>query len=91
MLKAPAVARQLAAIHAAAAKLGMDTADRSPTSTYRTVLQRQGGKLSAADLDQAGRKRVLAYLLRLSNPTPNKAPGDRPPAPTKPKHSQPER
>lgn len=60
--------RQLAAIHAAAAKLGLDTADKSPSSEYRTLLQAQGGTTSAADLSEAGRKKVLAYLLRLSNP-----------------------
>lgn len=61
--------RQLAAIHAAAAQLGMDTADKSPTSTYRTMLQAQAGTVSAADLDEAGRRKVLAYLLRQLNPT----------------------
>lgn len=63
--------RDLAAIHAAAAKLGMDTADRSPTSEYRTMLQDQGGAVSAADLTADGRRKVLAYLQRL-------APGGKP-------------
>lgn len=60
--------RDLAAIHAAAAKLGMDTADRNPGSEYRTMLQAQGGATSAADLTADGRRRVLAYLQRLHNP-----------------------
>lgn len=60
--------RKLAAIHAAATKLGMDTADKSPGSVYRVMLQAQGGVLSAADLDEAGRRRVLAYLLKRLNP-----------------------
>ena len=60
--------RDLAAIHAAAAKAGMDTADRNPGSEYRTMLQAQGGATSAADLTADGRRRVLAYLQRLANP-----------------------
>ena len=52
----------LAAIHAAAAQLGMDTADRNPRSDYRAMLLQHGGKTSAADLDAAGRRRVLAHL-----------------------------
>ena len=60
--------RDLAAIHAAAAKAGMDTADRNPASEYRTMLQAQGGATSAADLSADGRRRVLAYLQRLVNP-----------------------
>lgn len=58
--------RDLAAIHAAAAQLGMDTADKSPDSAYRTMLRVQGGASSAADLDEAGRQRVLAYLRKLA-------------------------
>lgn len=60
--------RELAAIHAAAAKLGMDTADKSPETPYRTILLAQGGKTSAADLSPIGRRRVLAYLLRQQGP-----------------------
>ncbi len=61
--------RTLAAIHAAAAQLGLDTADKDPGSPYRTILQVQGGgKVSAADMTDAERKRVLAYLLRQTNP-----------------------
>ncbi len=55
--------RDLAAIHAAAAKLGMDTADKSPASVYRTMLQAQGGATSAATMSADKRRRVLAYLL----------------------------
>lgn len=58
--------RDLAAIHAAAAQLGMDTADKSPDSAYRTMLRVQGGSSSAAELDDAGRQRVLAYLRKLA-------------------------
>ena len=60
--------RDLAAIHAAAAKAGMDTSDRNPGSEYRTMLLAQGGASSAADLTADGRRRVLAYLQRLTNP-----------------------
>lgn len=60
--------RELAAIHAAATKLGMDTADKSPSSDYRTMLHAQAGVTSAAQLDARGRKRVLRYLLTLQGP-----------------------
>lgn len=56
--------RKLAAIHAAAAKLGMDTADKDPGSEYRSMLKAHGGVTSAADLTAEGRRRVLAYLLK---------------------------
>lgn len=59
--------RKLAAIHAAAAALGMDTADKDPGSVYRTMLRAQGGVSSAADLSADGRRRVLAYLLQQSS------------------------
>lgn len=62
--------RDLAAIHLMAAKLGLDTADKSPQSDYRQMLQTQGGKTSAADLDAAGIKRVLAHLRKSTNPGP---------------------
>lgn len=60
--------RDLAAIHAAAAAAGLDTADKDPSSTYRTVLFTQGreGKYSAADLSPEGRRRVLLYLIKLT-------------------------
>jgi phage gp16-like protein len=60
----------LAAIHAAAKKLGMDTTDKSPASVYRTVVFTAGkeGKHSAAELSPAGRRRVVAYLQRQLNP-----------------------
>lgn len=63
--------RKLAAIHAAATKLGMDTSDKSPGSVYRTMLHAQAGVTSAADLTEAGRRRVLAYLLQRLNPGAN--------------------
>lgn len=56
--------RDLAAIHAAAAKLGLDTVDKSPHSTYRAMLQSIGGAASAADLTADGRRRVLIHLLK---------------------------
>lgn len=66
--------RELAAIHAAAASLGMDTADKSPDSVYRTVLRTQAGVSSAADLDAEGRRKVRAYLQRqLRNAQPGQA------------------
>lgn len=68
--------RDLAAIHAAAAKLGLDTADKSPGSTYRTIVATAGaeGTCSAAGLSPAGRRRVLVYLLRQANPESNAHP-----------------
>jgi len=43
--------RDLAAIHAAAAKLGLDAAAKDPGSAYRTILRLQGGgQASAADM-----------------------------------------
>lgn len=54
--------RDLAAIHASAAKLGMDTADKEPTSDYRSMLLTVGGAASAADLTTDGRRKVLAHL-----------------------------
>lgn len=68
--------RDLAAIHAAAAKLGLDTADKSPASTYRTIVATAGaeGTSSAANLSPEGRRRVLAYLLRQANPQSNAHP-----------------
>ncbi|MDO9093375.1 MAG: regulatory protein GemA [Rubrivivax sp.] len=60
--------RSIAAIHAAASNLGLDTADKNPGSPYRTILRVQGGgKVSSSDMSDAERKRVLAYLLRQSN------------------------
>lgn len=56
--------RDLAAIHAAAAKLGLDTADTNPRSDYRTMLQTIGGAASAADLSADGRRKVLIHLLK---------------------------
>lgn len=54
--------RDLAAIHKMAAQLGMDTADPSPSSDYRSMLLAQGGKASAAELDDVGRRRVIRHL-----------------------------
>ena len=58
--------RDLAAIHAAATKLGFDTADRDPSSEYRSMLSGQCGVTSAAELTAAGRTKVLAHLRSLS-------------------------
>lgn len=54
-------AKQIAAIHVLARKrLRLDE------STYRDLLERVAGVRSAADLDAAGRARVLAELRRLT-------------------------
>lgn len=66
--------RELAAIHAQAAKLGLDTADKNPESEYRSLLWTVGRVRSAALLDQAGRLSVLDHLAqrgkRLRPPAP---------------------
>lgn len=62
--------RQLSAIHAAAAQLGMDTADRSPASAYRALLQQITGKASAAELDARERDAVIQHLKRLQGKQP---------------------
>lgn len=56
--------RKIAAIHATAAQLGMDTADKSTGSVYRTMLQAQAGVLSTSEASIEGLGRVLAYLQR---------------------------
>jgi phage gp16-like protein len=48
--------RQLAQIHIAKKQLGLGD------GTYRTMLQQVAGVASAADLDEAGRKKVLAHF-----------------------------
>lgn len=55
--------RDLAAIHMAAAQLGMDTGDANPESEYRAMLWSIGRVRSAGDLDWAGRQRVLDHLV----------------------------
>lgn len=71
--------RDLAAIHAAAADLGLDTADRNPASDYRAMLVARCGMPSGALLDAdgvpsaarlslEGRKKVLAYLRHVTGP-----------------------
>lgn len=58
--------RELSAIHAAAAQLGMDTSDPSPGSEYRALLARLAdGKTSAADLDARQRQAVIRELQHL--------------------------
>jgi phage gp16-like protein len=54
--------RELAKIHIAAKQLGMDPADKDPASEYRCMLWAIGRVHSAADLDHAGRQRVLDHL-----------------------------
>ncbi len=78
--QADARRRDLAAIHAAAATLGMDTADRDPSTPYRTVVRVQGREdvTSAAELTAAGRRRVLAYLLEQGRLAGRGAPPPRP-------------
>lgn len=65
--------RDLAAIHVFAAQLGMDTADKSPSSEYRSMLftvggpsARRGEEISAAFLDHVGRQRVRQHLYQLT-------------------------
>lgn len=53
---------ELAAIHLAAASLGMDTRDRDPNTEYRSMLWTCGRVTSAADLDWAGRQRLMDHL-----------------------------
>lgn len=55
-------AREIAAIHIMATQIGLDTADKSEASAYRTMLRERGGAPSAAGLSPQGRKRVLAHL-----------------------------
>lgn len=56
--------RTLAAIHAAASALGLDTADKDAASPYRTIIRVQGaeGVTSAAQLSDAALQRVALYL-----------------------------
>lgn len=56
--------RTLAAIHAAASALGLDTAEKDPASPYRTIIRVQGaeGVTSAAQLSDAALQRVALYL-----------------------------
>lgn len=63
--------RQLAAIHCASAKGGLDE------ETYRAMLKRVAGVDSAADLDESGRRKVLVELDRLAG-------GQRPARPSYP-------
>ena len=67
--------RELAAIHVMATQLGLDTADKSESSTYRTMLRERGGASSAADLTAQGRKRVLAHLRSCVGPAKSRPPG----------------
>jgi len=53
---------ELAAIHIAAAQLGMDTRDENPESEYHAMLWSIARTRSAGDLDWTGRKRVLEHL-----------------------------
>jgi phage gp16-like protein len=54
--------RELAKIHLAAKALGLDAADKDPNSDYRSMLWAVARVRSAADLDEAGRRRVLDHL-----------------------------
>ena len=53
---------ELAQIHMAAEHLGMDTADKNPDSDYRSMLWTCARVRSAADLDFAGRRKVIEHL-----------------------------
>lgn len=54
--------RELAMIHIAAKQLSMDPSDKDPASEYRQMLYAVARVRSAADLDYAGRKRVIDHL-----------------------------
>lgn len=54
-------------IHASAHKLGMDTADKSPHSDYRAMLQSIGGTASTKTMDLGGLRRVQKHLLQTLN------------------------
>lgn len=69
---------ELAKIHIAAKSLGMDATDKDPNSDYRSMLWAVARVHSAADLDEAGRRRVLDHLkergfksMRKSRPRPS--------------------
>ncbi|TXI23043.1 MAG: regulatory protein GemA [Roseateles sp.] len=64
--------RHIAAIHAAATKLGMDTADKSPASDYRTMLQAVGGATSTTAMNAEALARVMKHLMRTLNPNGGK-------------------
>ncbi len=53
---------ELGKIHMGAEALGMDTEDKDPDSEYRRMLWSVARVRSAADLDEAGRRRVLDHL-----------------------------
>lgn len=53
---------ELAKIHMAAEQLGMDTGDKDEGSEYRSMLWTVACVRSAAELDWAGRKKVLDHL-----------------------------
>lgn len=53
---------ELAQIHMGAAELGMDTADKNEASEYRSMLWTCARVHSAADLDFAGRRKVIDHL-----------------------------
>lgn len=54
--------RELAQIHVGAKALGMDPTDKDISSEYRAMLWTVARVRSAADLDWAGRKKVLDHL-----------------------------
>lgn len=68
--------RHMAAIHAAAAKLGMDTADKNPASDYRAMLAAVGGKTSTTEMDADALQRVVKHLMKTLNPGDQVKPKD---------------
>lgn len=56
--------RLIASIHASAIKLGMDTADKSPHSDYRAMLQATAGEASTTQMDIGGLRAVQRHLLK---------------------------
>lgn len=62
----------LAAIHALAHGLGMDTSDKNPDCDYRALLKQVGGCHSAADMSPAQRRLVLRHFGRMNSVRPGK-------------------
>lgn len=58
--------RDLAAIHATAKQLGIDTHDQNPESEYRSMLWTLGRVRSSKDLDFTGLQRVKAHLQQIA-------------------------
>lgn len=66
--------RDLAAIHATAKQLDMDTHDQNPDTEYRSILWTIGRVRSCKDLDFTGLQRVKAHLQQLASARGIKSP-----------------